>query len=192
VVNKVERTETGIFVHSSYGTEEFDRLVFAVPGEIALQLLSNPLALEEKTLANFRSGSQKLFLTSHWPSSSRRVHDASVRVELEENIGRQEKLRIAIADLPQFARKKTQTPYYLALVGNEREFTFPQDRIADWACHTPVITPAVIEAQTQHNKISGHDRIYYCGACWGNGLHEAGVASALQVTKSFGLGVDAI
>ena len=51
----------------------------------------------------------------------------------------------------------------------------------------PVFTEAGRVAQTRHKQISGHNRTHYCGAYWGWGFHEDGVASAVRVAKSFGI-----
>jgi predicted NAD/FAD-binding protein len=50
----------------------------------------------------------------------------------------------------------------------------------------PIFTPAGIAAQTRWPEVSGVRRTHYCGAYWGFGFHEDGVASALRVCESFG------
>ena len=52
--------------------------------------------------------------------------------------------------------------------------------------HHPVCTPASVAARKHRHRIDGVDRIHYCGAYWGFGFHEDGVASALEVTRRFG------
>ena len=49
----------------------------------------------------------------------------------------------------------------------------------------PLFTPPAVAAQRRRDEISGVDRIHYCGAYWGNGFHEDGVVSALEVTRRF-------
>jgi predicted NAD/FAD-binding protein len=59
------------------------------------------------------------------------------------------------------------------------------DRILErFTYHHPVITTASVRAQARHAEISGRRRTYYCGAYWGNGFHEAGVASAVAVART--------
>lgn len=55
----------------------------------------------------------------------------------------------------------------------------------------PVFTPAGIAAQARHREISGVNRTHYCGAYWGFGFHEDGVASAVAVGERFGVTLDA-
>ncbi len=50
----------------------------------------------------------------------------------------------------------------------------------------PVYTPAGVAAQGRHEEISGHNRTHYCGAYWGWGFHEDGVASAQRVVRELG------
>jgi predicted NAD/FAD-binding protein len=42
----------------------------------------------------------------------------------------------------------------------------------------PVYTAAGAAAQRRHGELNGRNRTYYCGAYWGWGFHEDGVASA--------------
>jgi predicted NAD/FAD-binding protein len=52
----------------------------------------------------------------------------------------------------------------------------------------PVFTTAGARAQARHAEISGpHTRTHFCGAYWGWGFHEDGVASALRVAERFGV-----
>ena len=51
----------------------------------------------------------------------------------------------------------------------------------------PLFTVNGVHAQKKKNQISGQNNTYYCGAYWGNGFHEDGVNSALDVCKAFGV-----
>jgi uncharacterized protein len=51
----------------------------------------------------------------------------------------------------------------------------------------PVYTAAGGRAQARVHEISGVARTHFCGAYWGHGFHEDGVASALRVARHFGL-----
>jgi len=51
----------------------------------------------------------------------------------------------------------------------------------------PVFTTAGARAQARHAEISGpHNRTHFCGAYWGWGFHEDGVASAMRVAERLG------
>jgi predicted NAD/FAD-binding protein len=48
----------------------------------------------------------------------------------------------------------------------------------------PVYTAAGAAAQARHGEISGVERTHFCGAYWGWGFHEDGVASAARVASA--------
>jgi uncharacterized protein len=50
----------------------------------------------------------------------------------------------------------------------------------------PVYTAAGQAAHARHAEISGRNRTHYCGAYWGWGFHEDGVASAVRVAQRLG------
>ena len=55
--------------------------------------------------------------------------------------------------------------------------------------HHPVFTLDGIRERAARDEIDGQRRTHYCGAWWGNGFHEDGVASALHVCARFGKGL---
>ena len=54
----------------------------------------------------------------------------------------------------------------------------------------PVYTNDGCAAQARHGEISGRRRTHFCGAYWGWGFHEDGVASAVRIAAR--LGVDGV
>ena len=50
----------------------------------------------------------------------------------------------------------------------------------------PVYTARGVAAQARHGEISGRRRTHFCGAYWGWGFHEDGVASAARVAERLG------
>jgi predicted NAD/FAD-binding protein len=48
----------------------------------------------------------------------------------------------------------------------------------------PVYTAAGVRAQGRHEEVSARNRTHYCGAYWGWGFHEDGVASAQRVAEA--------
>jgi predicted NAD/FAD-binding protein len=51
----------------------------------------------------------------------------------------------------------------------------------------PIYTPDAIATQRSRADICGVARTHFCGAYWGWGFHEDGVASALRICERFGL-----
>jgi predicted NAD/FAD-binding protein len=50
----------------------------------------------------------------------------------------------------------------------------------------PIFGAAGVGAQANHAALIGHRDTSYCGAYWGNGFHEDGVASAERVCERLG------
>ncbi len=53
----------------------------------------------------------------------------------------------------------------------------------------PLFDLAALRAQGERAAIDGVGRTHFCGAYWGNGFHEDGVTSALEVCRKFGRGI---
>ena len=76
------------------------------------------------------------------------------------------------------------------------QLIFMQKRIegfwlVDWMLRTPPErkAAAVMEAQKRFSEMNGCNRTSYCGAYWGFGFHEDGVASAVEAVKPYGVGL---
>jgi uncharacterized protein len=63
----------------------------------------------------------------------------------------------------------------------------PNRVVRRFTYHHPVFTLAGVRAQARHAEISGHHHTHYCGAYWGNGFHEDGVASAYRAARAIGV-----
>jgi predicted NAD/FAD-binding protein len=74
----------------------------------------------------------------------------------------------------------------LCVTLNQTEAIDPDKVIKAIRYDHPVYTPAGLAAQRRWNEVSGVGRTHYCGAYWGYGFHEDGVASALRVGAAFG------
>ena len=66
---------------------------------------------------------------------------------------------------------------------NEDDLIDPDTILGEFIYAHPLFTLERETAQNRHKDLIDLDRISYCGAYWGNGFHEDGVNSALQVTK---------
>jgi predicted NAD/FAD-binding protein len=69
---------------------------------------------------------------------------------------------------------------------NRSEAIDPDSVIKTIQYDHPVYTSRGALAQMRHEEISGTGRTHYCGAYWGWGFHEDGVASALKVCERLG------
>ena len=55
--------------------------------------------------------------------------------------------------------------------------------IAEFEYHHPVFEANRYLAQRRHQELILNNRTSFCGAYWGNGFHEDGVASGLRVAE---------
>jgi predicted NAD/FAD-binding protein len=51
----------------------------------------------------------------------------------------------------------------------------------------PVFSMASVDAAARWSEINGVNQTWFCGAYWGNGFHEDGVASGLRVARALGV-----
>jgi predicted NAD/FAD-binding protein len=77
-------------------------------------------------------------------------------------------------------------PVEFLLTLNREEGIRPDTVVLRTVSHHPVFTRQAVAAQARRAEISGMNRTWYCGAYWGNGFHEDGVRSALEVGRAFG------
>jgi predicted NAD/FAD-binding protein len=66
---------------------------------------------------------------------------------------------------------------------NAAEAVDPARVIGRVTYHHPVATAEGVRARGRRIAISGPNRTHYCGAYWGNGFHEDGVVSGLEVAR---------
>jgi predicted NAD/FAD-binding protein len=80
-------------------------------------------------------------------------------------------------------RLDAPTPFLVTL--NRSDAIDPARVIRRISYHHPLFTPASVAAQARQSELNGAGATYYCGAWWGNGFHEDGVASALRALADF-------
>jgi predicted NAD/FAD-binding protein len=51
----------------------------------------------------------------------------------------------------------------------------------------PIFASNSVSVQRSHRDFVRRNRVSFCGAYWGSGFHEAGVVSALEVVRAFGI-----
>ena len=74
----------------------------------------------------------------------------------------------------------------LCVTSTARRRSIPTGCFATITYAHPVFTRDGVRAQRRAEEISGRNRSSYCGAYWGWGFHEDGVASAARVAERLG------
>ena len=159
--------------------ECFDAVVFATHSDQALALLSDPSAREEQLLGAIPYLPNEAVLHTDstllprrrraWASWNYHLGGAQIgRATVTYHMNRLQSLR-------------SDREFCVTL--NRTAAIDPEKIVATFQYAHPVYTPAGVAAQARHAEISGHNRTHYCGAYWGWGFHEDGVASALRVAR---------
>ena len=79
-----------------------------------------------------------------------------------------------------------EAPVTFCVSLNQTEQIDPAKVLARFDYAHPQFSLAGIAAQARRGQLQGRQHSYFCGAYWGNGFHEDGVVSALEVAGYFG------
>ncbi len=177
-VRRIERLSGVVRVEAEgCGTELFDRVVIATHSEQALEMLADPSPAEQEILGAIPYQPNEAVLhTDRSLMPRRRAAWSSWNFHLTERPAAGSTVTYWMNHLQ---RLRAREDYFLTL--NRGEEIDPDRVIRRLSYDHPVYTRAGVAAQARHAEISGtHRRTHYCGAYWGWGFHEDGVASALR------------
>jgi predicted NAD/FAD-binding protein len=182
-IARVERFDDRVEVTpAGANPERFDEVVVAAHSDQALALLADPTHAEAEVLGAIPYQANEVVLhtdTSLLPR--RRRAWASWNFHLQEG--------------PVDRATVTYHMNRLQSLGGERDYCVtlnrsepiePERIVSAGELSHPVFTHAGLAAQKRWAEISGVRRTHYCGAYWGYGFHEDGVASARRVCERFG------
>lgn len=185
-VQRVERDDEGVTVHSAAGSERFDKVVFACHSDQALAVLAQPSALEQDILGALPYADNEVVLhTDTRLLPQRRLAWASWNYRLG-------------GALQQPADQPAAVTYNMNILqGIDSDNTFcvslnqsaaidPNTILARYTYAHPQYSLAGMAAQARWEELLGANHSYFCGAYWANGFHEDGVVSALRVARAFG------
>ncbi|MFI5028511.1 MAG: NAD(P)/FAD-dependent oxidoreductase [Solirubrobacterales bacterium] len=177
-VRRVERLPDGVRIEADgCETEVFDEVVIATHSDQALAILDDPSVTEREVLGAIPY--QRNEATLHTDTSlmpRRRAAWSSWNFHLTGK-----------------PAERTTVTYWmnnLQCLDADRDFLLTLNRgdaidsgrvLRQLAYDHPVYTANAVQAQARHAEISGHGRTHYCGAYWGWGFHEDGLASAERV-----------
>ncbi len=179
-ITGIERGQQSVKVSGPWGEERFDEVILACHSDQALKLLAEPSEAERQVLGDLTFTDNRVILHTDtsllpaereaWASWNYRVEPDNQKPTLTYNMN-----ILQCLDTRQV---------FLVTLNQE----IPPDKIlATFSYSHPAYTPKTLNAQVQWRKISGAERIHYCGAYWFNGFHEDGVNSALRVCRDLGV-----
>ena len=180
-VSRVTRSPQHVQVESPSGAEYFDKVIFACHSDQVLRLLGDPSPAETQILGAmpYQSNEAVLHTDISLLPKRRRAWAAwnyLSRSEVIERVAVTYNLNI-LQNLP------FQQQCLVTL--NATHAVRPETVIKKMNYDHPLFSAESFAAQARRTEISGMRRTHYCGAYWGYGFHEDGVASALDVCQEF-------
>ena len=180
-VQRVRRSDDGVWINSRAGGERFDQVFFACHSDQALAILEDPSDNEQQILGAFPYQENDVVLHT---DRSMLPRAPLARAAWNYHLLDPDSGRVAL----------TYDMNVLQAIDAEVTFMVTLNRTAEidsakvlgrYTYHHPVYTPAAVTAQGRRREISGVRRTHYCGAYWRYGFHEDGVVSGLWALEDF-------
>jgi predicted NAD/FAD-binding protein len=180
-VRRIERLPGSVRIEAeSCESEEFDEVVIATHSDQALALLADPSEPEREVLGAIPYQRNEAVLhTDKAMLPRRRTAWSSWNFHLADGPPRGSTVTYWMNNLQ---RLRAEREYLVTL--NRGEAIDPAKVLRRFEYDHPVYTAAGVAAQARHAEISGVRHTHYCGAYWGWGFHEDGVASALRACET--------
>jgi predicted NAD/FAD-binding protein len=180
-ITSVTRNGNGVLLNNEIS---FDHVIFACHANQVMQILKDPSAQEEKVMSGFSYRPNDVILhtdTSVLPAS--KLGHASwnyylPKVQLD---------RVAVTYHMNILQGLSAPETFLVSL-NMDHLIDPKKVLKKIPYSHPVYSQSAVDSQKLWSTISHQNsKTHFCGAYWGNGFHEDGVKSALNVASTFGL-----
>jgi uncharacterized protein len=177
-VRSLRRAGDGVELRIGDHVERFDRVVLATHADQALALLEDPTAEERRVLGGFAYTTNEAVLHT---DSRFLPRTQSARASWNYRLGDEGRPTITY-HLNRLQGLGAERDYCLTL--NEH---VPEEHVLQrFTYEHPLYTVATLKAQAELSRLTG-GRTHYAGAYFGNGFHEAGLASGVAVARSLGV-----
>lgn len=182
-VAKIVRRERHVELATADGElATFDHVIVATHSDQALELLSDPTALEREVLTSLRYRRNEAVLHTDSALLPRR---ARARASWNWHQGLDVAGPTLTYDLSRLQGLDTPVPLLLTL--NRLDAVDPALVLDTMTYWHPVFDAAALAAQRRHHEVSGVGPVSFAGAYWGYGFHEDGAASAVAVCQNLGV-----
>ncbi len=186
-VKRIERTDTHVSIdyadqHGVLQQQQFDAMVIATHSDQALALLDDATEDEQAILGAIPYQGNDVVLHTDvsllprrplaWSSWNYRLTSASANEPVA-------KLTYNMNIL-----QGIESPCTFCVSLNQTDDIAADKILGQFNYSHPVFTLDGMHAQRRWQEIAAKNRTWFCGAYWGNGFHEDGVKSALQVVQS--------
>ncbi len=175
-VRAIRRSDEGVIIRTDAGLDQFHEVVIAAHSDQALAMLEDASPLERELLGSF----------PYQPNTAVLHTDASVlpRRRLAWAAWNYDIDGMVTYNMNILQGLESKHVFNVSL--NPTTSIRPEHVLAQFLYHHPVYTTKRDWAQGQHGNVIRRNRTSFCGAYWGYGFHEDGVASALRVGRAFG------
>ncbi len=179
-VTAIRRATHGVEVTTADGTGRYDQVILACHSDQALKLLHDASEAESRVLGSIRYQPNDVVLhtdQSILPVSRRAWASWNYRMS-DDRSG----LPVVTYDMNRLMGLESASQFCVTLNGTDA--IDPARVLGRFSYAHPVFSSAAAAAQQRWDDINGSNRTWFCGAWWGKGFHEDGVASALRVVRA--------
>jgi len=170
------------FGKSGEHSSKFDKVIIATHSDQALQMLEKPSAKEKEILGSLPYQENEALLHTDESILPRNKQTwSSWNYLLNEN----KKAPVTLTYSMNILQSLTARTHFLVTLNSSNNID-PNKILKKLSYQHPLYTVEGVRLQKEKYLINGKNNTFYCGAYWGNGFHEDGVVSALDVCKFFG------
>ena len=180
-VRRLRRHPGHVELELDQGRERYDAAFVACHSDQALALLRDPSLAEREVLGAIRYQENEVLLhtdTRLLPRARRAWAAWNYHVPAEPQP------RVALTYNMNLLQG-LDAPETFCVTLNRAQAVDPAKVLKRLVYHHPLYTPEAVAAQARQAELNAGRRTYYCGAYWGFGFHEDGVASALRAISHF-------
>ncbi|MDX1496482.1 MAG: FAD-dependent oxidoreductase [Salinisphaeraceae bacterium] len=181
-VESVRRSIDRVTVTSADAIEHFDHVIFACHSDQALKLLEDPSEPEQEIIGALNYQTNEVILHT----------DSRIMPKLERSWASWNYKLVADRSQPAtvtYHMNRLQgidAPVDFCVTLNQSDAIDPSKILGRYEYDHPVYSLESEKARQRRAEIQHQNNTSWCGAYWGNGFHEDGVRSALDVVQHFG------
>lgn len=185
-VIKIQRKENKVYINDERGQiTPYDEVIFACHSDQALRLIDKPNEKEADILGALTYQPNKMILHSDISFMPKRKKAWASWVYLSEG-KKDNKQNISLSYwMNNLQPLQTNMPMIVTL--NPMKRPDPALIHDEYIFHHPVFDQAAIKAQQRIDEIQGQNKFWFCGAYQGNGFHEDGLLSAVNMVAKMGI-----
>ena len=181
-VTAVRRQSDGVYIDSAdFINEHFDQAVFACHSDQAFAMLEDKSIAENGVLSSIPYSQNEVVLHSDTDLLPKAKKAWSSWNYL---LGRNDQKAVLTYNMNILQGIESDTTFCVTM--NDTASIDSDKIIGRYSYAHPEFSQKGIDAQARWGDVNGVNRTWFCGAWWGNGFHEDGVASALRVAESIG------